>query len=142
GDPLVEVEPAGQPVVVGEPGRGGVVDVADGDQATGPADAGHLAERGDRVGEVLQHLVGVHDVERGVGQVEGVGVADGELHRRALAVGQRAGLVQRVGAHVQAEHPAGGHAAGEVDGDRARPAADVEHVEPGAQVRRQVAGGV
>ena len=36
----------------------------------------------------------------------------------------------------------GRHAGGQVDGDRARAAADVEQVEPGAQRGQQVAGGV
>ena len=36
----------------------------------------HLAQGGDRVAEVLQHLVGVHQVERIVGELQRVDVAD------------------------------------------------------------------
>jgi hypothetical protein len=55
------------------------VHVADRHQATGTSDPAQLAQGCDRVVEVLEHLVRVHDVERVVGQVERVHVRDPEL---------------------------------------------------------------
>ena len=59
-----------------------VVGVARGHDTIGLADAAHLAQRGDRVGEVLEHLMRVHDVERRVREVERVHVAGLEGHVR------------------------------------------------------------
>src|SRR5690606_24987510 len=51
GDLVVEHVPLGELGRLGVPGHGGVVGVADGDEAAGPGDALHLAQRGDGVGE-------------------------------------------------------------------------------------------
>src|SRR5690606_34461630 len=92
---------AGDGVVDRHPGRhlgrlripddGAEVDVAGRDDAAGAGDAAHLAEGADRVGDVLEDLVGVDDVERAVGEVQGVDVGDGELDV-VQARGVRAGL--------------------------------------------------
>ena len=63
-----------QDLVGGEPGEGRVVHVPHGNHATGPAHPGHLPQRGDRVGQVLQQLVGVDDVERVVGERQATSV--------------------------------------------------------------------
>ena len=140
--PVVQVEPPVEPGVGRERHEGAVVDVADGDHPAGAAHAGHLPQRGDRIGQVLQHLVGVDDVERVVVGRERVDVADLERDVHPARVGGGPRLGQRIGGDVDAHHPAGRHAGGQVDGDRARAAADVEQVEPGPQRREQVAGGV
>ena len=77
--------------------------------------------------------MGVDDVEGVVVGLERVDVTDRELdvHPRSGRRGPR--LVERIGRDVDPEHAAGGHAGGQVDGDRARAAADVEEVEPGPQ---------
>ena len=137
GDGPVDREPAVQPGVGRVPGHGRVVGVAHADDAVRAADAQHLPQRRDRVGEVLQHLVGVHDVVGGVGLVEGVDVAERELdagHPR----GVRPGVLQWLGHRLDAPDPAGRDPRGDVDGDRPRPAPDVEDGGTGAQVWREV----
>ena len=96
-------------------------------------------QRGHRVGQVLEHLVGVDDVEGAVGVVERVDVADGQLQVRRRRVGSRrlAGGVDHVGRRIDAHHAAWRDARGDVDGDGARPAAHVEHVGAGHQVGRR-----
>ncbi len=67
----------------------------------------HLTQRGHRVGEVLEHLVGVHDVEARVGEVEGVHVAEHELDLgSALLVGRGAREGQRLLDVLDPDHPA------------------------------------
>ncbi len=123
------------------PRHGGVVGVPHGYQAAGPGDPAHLAQRSDRVGEVLQHLVGVHDVVGPVGQVEVQRVANGKPDLRQVA--RRVGLRDDVGRAVHAEHLAVGADQGaEVTGDGAGTASDVEDAQTRPQVRQQVPGGV
>ncbi len=64
GDLVVQLEPPREPMILGEPGERRVVGVARGHQTTGRAHTPHLPQRGDGIGEVLEHLVRVHDVER------------------------------------------------------------------------------
>src|SRR5690606_35635979 len=123
------------------PDDGAEVDVAGRDDAAGAGDAAHLAEGADRVGDVLEDLVGVDDVERAVGEVQGVDVGDGELDV-VQARGVRAGLVEDGLGGVGGDDPAGGHALGEPRGDRSRAAAHVEDRHPRAQVPGEVGGGV
>ena len=68
----VERQPARQRRMVGIPGHRGVVGIASRHDAARPAHPAHLAQRGDRIGQVLQHLVGVHDVEAVRVEVQGV----------------------------------------------------------------------
>ena len=75
---MVQLHPAVEPLVAGRPDERRVVAVAHRQQPAGAKHAAHLGERGDRVAEVLQHLMGVDDVERAAGGVDGVGVAAGE----------------------------------------------------------------
>jgi hypothetical protein len=86
-----------------------------------------------------QHLVGVHHVEGAVGLVDGVAVAQPELDV-AVACRELPGRPQRrlhrLDAHHVADPPR------QVDGDRPRPAADVEQPVIRAQMRGEVAGGV
>lgn len=51
------------------------VGFAVGDEAAGFSDAQHFAVRGDGVVEVCQDHAGVHDVEGGVGEGEGVDIS-------------------------------------------------------------------
>ena len=56
------------------------VGVAHGNDAAGLGHAAHLPQRRDGVGQVLEHLVGVDEVEGLVLEVEIVDVAGLELH--------------------------------------------------------------
>ena len=79
GNGAIEVEPPVEARVTRVPAEHAVDAVARRDDALRPADASHLAQRGDGIGDVLQHLVRVHDVERRVGMLERVDVTDCEL---------------------------------------------------------------
>jgi hypothetical protein len=137
----VDGEPAVQPRIGGVPGHGRVVGVAGGHDPARRAHPQHLAQRRDGVAEVLEQLVGVHDVEGAVRVVEGVGVADGERHvLRADGRRVRPGVDQRAGGGLDADDGAGCDPRGEVGGDRAGPAADVEHARARPQVGDQVGG--
>ena len=108
GHPLVQGQPLVQLRQLREPGEGRVVAVAYRDHAARPGDPAHLAQRGDRVADVLQHLVGVHHVEGVVGEVQRVHVADGEVDVVEPApVDLGAGQVQRRVGDLQGGHPAG-----------------------------------
>ena len=143
GHVLVDGEPVVEPRGGGVPDHRRVVGVAHGDEPARPAYPAHLPQGGDRVAEVLEHLVRVDDVDRVVGQVEVVDVADAELGRRvAPRLGVDAGGVQRVGDDVEADDAARRHGLGEVEGDGPRPAPDVEQAHARGEVREEVCGGV
>ncbi len=143
--PLVERHPLVQFGQRRVPGEAVVVAVAGRHDPARPAHPAHLAQRRHRVGDVLEHLVGVHHVEPSVGQAEPVHVGDDELH-----------VVQAAFGHLPGggpEHVRGGVAGGDpaavrrdqrsqVGGDGARTAADVQQPHPRPQVLQQVAGGV
>ena len=144
GDRAVHLEP---PVELGRrrvPAHRPVDGVARGHHAVGPAHPPHLAQRGDRIGQVLEHLVGVHHVERVVGVVEGVHVAGRPARGSSTPAsrGRRSRRVDGVGGGVDADHPPGRHPLGQVDRDRARAAPDVEQVDAGSEVGEQVGGRV
>ena len=72
----VQLEPAVELRQPRPPRERRVVGVARGDHSPGPRHPGHLAQRRDRVGDVLQHLVGVHHVELAVVERQCVNVTD------------------------------------------------------------------
>ena len=141
--PPVQLPPLGQFRILREPEHPAVVAVARRDQAAGAADPPHLGQRADRVGQVLQHLVGVYHVERAVTEGQAVHVTDleGEVGL-ALAGGFPPGHGQHVPGPVDPDDLALGHPGGEARGDRARTAADVEDPRRGRQPREQVPGRV
>jgi hypothetical protein len=142
-DRPVDLLPAVQPRVGRVPGHRGVVRVPGGDDPVRAADPQHLAQGRDRIAEVLQDLVGVHDVERAVRGVDGVDVAGAEADRvESGGRGQGAGRVERFGSPVERDHPAGRHSRGHVDADGARPATDVQHVGSGDEAVGEVGGRV
>ena len=82
----------------------------------GRADAPHLAQRADGVGQVLQHLVRVHDVEGVVGEVERVQVGGAELDvGRGPVVAFGVGGFDRRGRGVDADDVPGLDAVREVE---------------------------
>jgi hypothetical protein len=90
--------------------------------------------------EVLEHLVGVHEVDAGVGELEVIGVADGEVDLDASLLSRPLRLGDDLAAGIEAENAPWRHALGHVDGDRPRTAADVEHDQPRPEISDQVGG--
>ena len=85
----------------------------------------------------------VDDIERVVVEVERVRVTDAELDvRDALAAGEPSRTLDHFARRVDADDRAGTHPPGEVDRDRAGPAADVEHLGTLAQMGYEVRGGI
>ena len=82
------------------------------------------------------------------GRVVGVDLAaqvldEARVHATGAGVGGvRPRLVEHGAGHVHADHLTRFHDAGEVDGERARPAPHIEHPLTGRQVGKQVRGGV
>ncbi len=72
GEPLVELRRLGIPV------ERAVVRIPRGDDPARPADPPHLPQRQHRIGDVLQHLMRVHHVERPVAERQRVHVPDRE----------------------------------------------------------------
>ena len=145
-DLVVEVQPAGQPGVGRCPREGRVVAVADRHQPVGPQHAPELDQCRNRVGQVLEDLVGVDDVVAVVGGVEAVHVADREGHVGRAPLGRlRGGGGDDLLRGVQADHRAGGDPVGQVAGQRARAAAHVQQrlsrLQVGEEVGRRVRGG-
>lgn len=137
GEPQIELEPAVEGGHAGMPEEAAVVAVAGSDIASRPGDAGHLAQRGHGIGQVLEHLMGVDDVEAVVGIGESVDVGDLADDRRRSPLGRLAPrqpdgrLVGLDGDHL-------GHVFGEVAGDGARSGADIQQAMPGSEHREQI----
>ncbi len=87
--------------------------------------------------------MGVDHVEGVVGQVERVHVSDDEVDvAHAAPLELDPGQVEGLGGGLQRGDPARRDERGEVGGDGAGPAADVEQAHPRLEVAQQVAGGV
>jgi hypothetical protein len=92
---------------------------------------------------VLQDLVGVDHIETAVVELEGIDIPDGRGQvRQPALVGQAFHLTQDGRLPLERDHLARRHLGGEIDGDGARPAADVEQALVGAQPRDEVGRGV
>ena len=91
-----------------------------------------LAQRRRVVGKVLENLGREHPVEGGIAKREAERVASCERRVR----GRRAGLKETLHTRVQARGSHAGGRRGERPEENARPAADVEQGEPGAEVER------
>jgi hypothetical protein len=142
GKALVQSHPLAEFRQFGVPGESLVIGVPGRDDAAGLADATHLAKRLDRVGDVLQDLVCVDDVEGVVRQVEVVDVADDEVDRDVERGEGGTGDVERALAGLEGGGAAGLDEPGEVGRDGAGAGPDVEQGLAGPQSRQQVAGRV
>jgi hypothetical protein len=141
GDRGVEGAPLVQDRELGIPGHPAEVGVPDRDETAGPGDPAHLAQRPHRVAQVLQDLVGVHDVEAAVRIVQGVDVAGGEAEVRPAAA-RRTGLLDDLRRRVDAGHLPLRHPVGQARGDRAGTAADIEDLRVRGEERQQEGGAV
>ena len=95
------------------------------------------------IGDVLQHLVGMDDIERVVGEFEVVHVSGRECDvRQVVSLNLCAGHVEDVAGLVDGKHRPGRDPLGEVRGDRPGTASDVQHGQPRLQVGQQVGRGV
>ena len=144
GHPAVEVEPDVEPGVGRIPGEAGVVTVAGGHQPAGAADPAHLGQGADRIGQVLEHLVGVDDVEGGVGEVE---VRRRRPRRSARWRAGTSAAVARARSMTAAALSTpttwpGPEAPGQVDGDGPGPQPTSRMSRPGAEAGQEVGGGV
>ena len=92
---------------------------------------------------MLQHLVGVDEIERAVVGFERVDIARRELHV-GDALGSRVASrrLDHVRRRVEAEHGPRRDEAREVERDGAGPTAHVEYTKSGTQVREQVGGRI
>ena len=104
--PWYSSQPASSRGVGRRPGERGVVAVAHREEPARAQHPAHLAQRGDRVAEVLEHLVGVDDVERPSSAGERVHVAERERDVADAAVGPVVGLVDHVARRVDPDDPA------------------------------------
>lgn len=138
----------GQPVVHsvdgGVPDEAAKVGLARGHDAARLGHAAHLAQDVDGVLDVLQHLVADDDVKGLVWELQRVGIALDKVDvGHALFRGELAGLDEHGGGVFQAGDVALGQVVcGQVDGDCAGAAADVEDFEGGLEMGEQVGGGV
>lgn len=143
GDRAIERLPVGHRLRRRVPEHGAVVRVTTRDEAVWLADASHLGHGGNRIGEVLEDLVGMYDVERSVVEGEPVDVAHLTRDVRLLArLAERSGLLHDAGVRVDADHRTVGHSPGESDRNRPRPTSDIEHLGIGPEVGQEVRGRV
>lgn len=117
-----------------------------GHDAALPSHPAHLPQALHRIPDVLQHLVRVHDVEAPVRELQRVHIPDAEvdiLHLLAGGVGPR--RLERRGEVFNAGEVPRWHELGEIYGDGARPAPNIEdlHVwfDGGQEVGDGVLGG-
>ena len=141
----VELEPAVQDGIRGGPCEGPVVGLAGGQHALGVEDATELDEGGDGVTEMLEHLVHVDHVERGIGEPEGEQV--GHLEAQVLhpqVTGVLLGLGHHVGGRIDPDGLTRRHQECQVGRDGSGARADVEQAlaraQQGKEVRARVLG--
>ena len=104
----------------------------------------HLAQRGHGFGHVLEHLVGVDDVEGGVRERQGVHIAVDRLDgiRQPPCLKSRPRRLERGGGAVECDDAAGGDGLGEIGGDGRGAAADVEQIEARPETGEKISGGI
>src|SRR5437762_10606483 len=90
---------------------------------------------------MLEYLMGVDNVERVVLRLESVEVAHGELDVWTAA-GVAARLLDYLRRRIDAEDASWRNPPADISRDRAGPAAEVEHVGAGCEVRGEVSGRV
>jgi hypothetical protein len=124
------------------PGHGAVVGIAGSYDPTRTTYAAHLAEGGYWIIDVLEHLVGMHDVERTVAEGEVVHIARTESDVCDVIRGiVCCPLDDRFGT-IDSDHTARFDAAGKVHRECAGTTSDIEKRATGGKVSGEVAGRV
>jgi hypothetical protein len=131
GHGVVQLEPLGQRVGIGRPDHRGVVAVPNSEHPAGRDASGHGGKEPDRIGDVLDDLMGVDDVEAPVHVVE-----RGDPQVELGVLGERA--FDDRGRRVDADHRGRAHHSRQVGGDRRRTAPDIQQRQPGAEVGQEV----
>jgi hypothetical protein len=124
GSEAIELEPPIELGVVRVPGECLVVAVARGHDTTRAAGPPPGAQRRNRIGQVLQDLVGVHDIEIVEIRVERIGITHSPLN----SVAQRARLLDDRPRSIETHDPSRRDPRGEIDGDGPRSTPDVEEI--------------
>ena len=111
GDLPVQLHPSVERRRVGVPDGRSDVHVPRGHDAAGPRHTAHLRESRYRIGQMLEDLMGVHDIETVVIEGQRVGVArlEGDVGQAGLRGVRRRGA-QHVRFGVDADHPSRRHA--------------------------------
>ena len=130
----IELQPPHEPVVAGMPGEGAVVRVTDRNDAAGRSDAAHLLQGCYWIGEVLQQLMCVHDVKRGIRNVQPVHVTCYERDPRMIAPRFSNDLCRR----IDPGDGTGGDASSEIGGNCPRTTPHVQQTDASAQMWQQV----
>jgi hypothetical protein len=124
---LVEVPPQVQRRKLRKPDEPRVVRISRRDNSAGHAHSPHLPQRLRGIGDVLQHLVSMDDVERVIRKVEPMHVGGGERDVGQVApLGLSVGQVEDVGELVDGRDRSGRDTFGEVRGDCSGAATDVQ----------------
>jgi hypothetical protein len=138
GREAIEIEPSIELRVVRIPGECLVVAVTRGNDTALTAGMPPCAQSRDRIGQVLQDLVSVHDMEVVEIRVERIGVADSPLD----GVAQSARVLDDRPRGIETHDSSWRDTRGEIDGDCPRPAPDVEQTQAWPEMIEQVRGGV
>ena len=123
----------------GVPGHCRTVGITYGNQTAWYADPAHFAEGRDRIGEVLQQLMGMNDVEGGAAESE-VDVPDNRRRFHVPRIGWS--CVAATAAGVDADNRALRQPSGEVDGDGSRTDADIQQPVGRLQPWQQICRGI
>ena len=142
GHPTVEVAPSVHERRLGGTAHRVVVGVAYGNQPAMSYDPAHLTERGDRVGEVLENLMGVDNVKRPAveGQVVDRGFPEGDVGCSGLGA-MAAGRLEDTGHHLDSHHLPVGDPSGQARSDRPRSTTHVEDPQRAVEVGEQERSG-
>ena len=104
-------------------------------------DPSHLDQGRDRVGEVLQDLVGVYHVEGPILEVQRIEVGGLEPNIACAVFVQHVdGLGDDHRFPIYSDCRSRGDPRSQVDGDRAVTASNIQQAHAGLQVRQQIAG--
>jgi hypothetical protein len=121
----------------------GVVAFTSGDDAAGAAEPLHLLEHCHRTGDVLEHLMSMHDVETAVGERHGLRISASELDVLDTGFGaDLPGFGQNALGRIDGDDRPRVDETSEVASDSSRTAANVEQVEARPQVSEQIGSRV
>src|SRR5215210_7324137 len=137
-DFLIETKPSLELLAARMPCERRVVRIADRNDPAAPDHTPHLLQGGDRVGEMLQHLMRMDDVPRRVFAIQSVDISNSEIDTWMIA----ACSLDRIRGGIDTPHLAGTQTCGKVCRDCPGTAADVEHVQASSQIWHQITRGV